>query len=144
MYTALLHTHNLVRWVILLLGVLALVRAFKGIDGKTPYALARRTGVLFLGALHLQVLLGLALFLTSPFISAALTDMKASMADRAVRFFVAEHPMIMVAAAVLMTIGSIVAKNADNDAGRHRKLLVFLLVTLGLIGYGIPWGRPLL
>lgn len=144
MYSALLHSHNLLRWAVLLLGVLALVRAWRGIGGTVPYAAgARRAGVLFTASLHLQLVLGLLLFLVSPFIEGAMTDMKATMADKAVRFFVAEHPTLMVAAAILMTVGGIVAKNAANDAARHRKLLVFAGITMALVLWGIPWQRAL-
>jgi hypothetical protein len=38
----------------------------------------------------------------------------------------------------------VVAKNAADDAARHRKALLFVLLTLGLILAGIPWQRPLL
>jgi hypothetical protein len=144
MQSALLHTHNLLRWAILILGVLALVKAAQGLGGDRPYGAARRMGVLFMASLHLQVLLGIGLFVTSPFIKAALDDMGPSMSDRSVRFFVAEHPMVMVVAAIVMTIGSLVAKNAANDAAKHRKALVFIIVTLLLVLYGIPWQRPLL
>jgi hypothetical protein len=73
-----------------------------------------------------------------------MSDMRATMADPGIRFFVAEHPMMMVAATVLMTIGGIVAKNAANDAARHRKALIFVGLTLGLILLGIPWQRALI
>jgi len=143
MHPALLHTHNLLRWVVLILGVLALVKAYQGISGDRPYAAARRVGVFFTAALHLQLLLGLALFMVSPFIKLAMSDMRATMTDPATRFFVAEHPTLMVIAVVLMTIGGIVAKNAANDAARHRKALVFIGITMALILWGIPWQRAL-
>jgi hypothetical protein len=143
-YNAFLHTHNVLRWFVLVLGVLAVVKAAQGISGDRDYAPARRAGVLFTGLLHLQLLLGLALFLLSPFIASALADMKATMADAAVRFFVAEHPTVMVVAAILMTIGGIVAKNAATDAARHRKLLVFAGITMALVLWGIPWQRPMM
>lgn len=143
MHSALLHSHNLLRWVVLLLGILALVKAAQGLGGDRPYPAARRAGVLFTASLHLQLVLGLLLFLVSPFIETAMADMKATMADRALRFFIAEHPVIMVAAAVLMTIGGIVAKNAASDASRHRKLLVFAGLTMALVLWGIPWQRAL-
>jgi cytochrome c biogenesis factor len=142
MHPALLHTHNLLRWAVLLFGVLALVRAWRGMAGDRDYAPARRAGVLFMATLHLQLLLGLGLFLVSPFIRMAMTDMRTTMGDAPTRFFVAEHPTLMIAAVVLMTIGGIVAKNA-NDAAKHRKLLIFTGVTLGLLLAGIPWQRPL-
>lgn len=143
MYAALLHSHNLLRWVILALGVYAFVRAAQGVSGDRPYASARRAGVFFTASLHLQLLLGLALFLVSPFIKALLADMRATMSDAATRFFVAEHPTVMVVAIVLMTIGGIVAKNAANDAARHRKLLIFTGITMVMILWAIPWARPL-
>jgi len=42
------------------------------------------------------------------------------------------------------TIGSIVSKNAADDAARHRKLLVFTVFTVLLLLAGIPWQRPLM
>lgn len=144
MHAILLHSHNLLRWVVLVLGVLALLKAYQGISGDRPYAAARRIGVFFTASLHLQLLLGLALFVTSPFIKQAMSDMKATMGDPGTRFFVAEHPTVMVAAVVLMTIGGIVAKNAANDSARHRKALVFIAITMLMLLWGIPWQRPLL
>ncbi len=140
----LLHAHNGLRWGILATGIVALVAAYRGLDGTRPYASARKAGVAFMVTLHLQLLLGLTLFFTSPFIGRALSEMKATMADAPTRFFVAEHPMMMVAAVVLATIGAIVSKNAPNDASKHRKALVFFAVTMLLILAGIPWQRPLI
>jgi hypothetical protein len=142
--SALLHTHNVVRWFVLVLGVLAIVKAAQGISGDRGYAPARRAGVFFAAFLHLQLLLGLTLFLVSPLIERAMYDMRATMADAAVRFFVVEHPVVMIAAAILMTIGGVVAKNAANDAAKHRKLLVFALITMAMVLWGIPWHRPMM
>ncbi len=144
MHAALLLVHNSLRWLILVAAVHALYVASRGLQGDVPYARARRAGAMFLGTLHLQVVVGLVLFLTSPFIRTAMGDMAATMRDGGTRFFIAEHPTMMVAAAVLATIGSIVAKNARDDAARHRKLLVFTAITLLLLLAGIPWQRPLL
>lgn len=143
MHSVLLLSHNALRWLILVAGVLTIVRAVQGLQGDRPYAPTRRVGVLFMVSLHMQLLTGLLLFVVSPFIVAAMADMKATMADSATRFFVAEHPTLMVIAVVVMTVGSIVAKNAADDAARHRKLLVFAVVTMLLLLAGIPWQRAL-
>ncbi len=143
MYPALLLTHNALRWLILVVGVLAIVKAGQGLTGRRPYAAARRLGVIFMALLHVQLLTGLVLFVISPLVRTAMTDMQATMADGAVRFFIAEHPTLMVIAVAVMTNGSIVAKNAPDDARRHRKLLVFTTVTLLLLLAGIPWQRAL-
>jgi hypothetical protein len=140
--TALLHTHNLLRWVILVLAILTLVKAAQGYSGGRPYAATRRIGVMFMASLHVQLVLGLLLFLTSPLVEAAMADMRTAMGQRDIRFFIAEHPMLMVAATIVATIGSIVAKNAADDRAKHRKLLVFTVVTVVLLLAGIPWQRP--
>jgi hypothetical protein len=141
---ALLHLHNLLRAVIVVLAVLTLVKAAQGLGGARPYAPTRRVGVMFMVSLHVQLVLGLAVFLLSPLVEAAMSDMRTAMADRAVRFFIAEHPTLMVAAVIVQTIGSIVAKNAADDRAKHRKLLVFTAITVVLLLVGIPWQRPLL
>jgi len=141
--TALLHLHNLLRWVILVLAVLTLVKSVQGLRGARPYAEARRVGVMFMASLHVQLVLGLLLFLTSPLVDAAMADMRTAMAERGVRFFIAEHPTLMVAGTIVATIGSIVAKNAADDRAKHRKLLVFTAITVLLLLAGIPWQRPM-
>ena len=143
MHPAFLHTHNVLRWVVLVAGVIAIVRAAQGLSGDRPYAGARRAGLVFLGSLHLQLLIGLVLFVVSPLVQQAMQNMQATMADAPTRFFIAEHPTLMVIAVVLATIGSIVAKNAADDAARHRKALVFSVVTMLLLLAGIPWQRAL-
>lgn len=143
MYSVILLSHNSLRWLVLALAIATLVKAAQGLRGDKPYAKARRIGVFFTASLHLQLLLGLALFTVSPFIREAMGNMQATMADSARRFFIAEHPTLMVAATILMTIGGIVAKNAADDAKRHKKLLLFSAITLGLLLAGIPWQRAL-
>jgi hypothetical protein len=142
MYAAILHTHNALRWLVLVAGVLAVLRALQGLDGRTPYAAARRLGLTFTAALHLQVLTGLSLFVVSPLIKAAMGDMAGTMGNAPLRFFIAEHPTLMVVAAIVATIGGIIAKNAPDDAKRHRRALAFMVATLALILAGIPWDRP--
>jgi hypothetical protein len=141
--TALLLLHNLLRWVILVLAVITLVKAAQGLGGTRPYAETRRIGVMFMASLHLQLVLGLLLFLTSPLVEAAMADMRTAMGQRDVRFFIAEHPTLMVVATIVATIGSLVAKNAADDRAKHRKLLVFTIIAVLLLLAGIPWQRPL-
>jgi hypothetical protein len=144
MHPAFLHTHNALRWLVLIAGVLTVLQAVKGLKGDRPYAGARRTGVLFMASLHLQLIIGLVLFVVSPYVQQAMGNMSATMKDPGTRFLIAEHPTLMVIAVVVATVGSIVAKNATDDAARHRKLLTFTVVTLLLLLAGIPWQRPLM
>ncbi|WKW12531.1 hypothetical protein Strain138_001824 [Pseudogemmatithrix spongiicola] len=143
MHSALLHTHNLLRWVVLVLGVLAIVRTAQGLGGATPFAAARKSLSMFMGTVHLQLLIGLLLLMNSPIVQAAMRDMEATMADRALRQVVVEHPTLMVLAAILITVGSIVAKNRATDAAKHKLGLTFAVITMVVILAGIPWQRAL-
>lgn len=136
--------HNLLRWAVLLTGVLAIVQSVRGLDGRTPFAKTRPLLLAFTANLHLQLLIGLSLFVVSPTVKTYMADMAATMKDGSRRFFIAEHPTLMVAAVLLATIGGVIAKNAPDDAARHRRALVFTVITLLLLLAGIPWSRPLL
>lgn len=143
MHAALLHTHNLLRWVVLFAGVYAVIKAASGLSGDRPYASARRASAIFMGSVHVQLLLGLLLFLFSPTVKEAMRDMAATMADADARFVIAEHPTLMVLAAIVVTVGSIVAKGRATDAARHKSATIFMSVTLAMLLWGIPWKRAL-
>ena len=143
MHAALLHTHNLLRWVVLVAGVYAIVKAVSGLSGDRPYAVARRATAMFMGSVHLNLLLGLLLFLFSPTVKASMRDMAATMANPDLRFIVAEHPTYMVLAAILVTFGSIFSKGRATDAARHKAAVIFMTITFVLIVAGIPWKRAL-
>jgi hypothetical protein len=136
--------HNLLRWAVLLTGLLAIVQTVRGLNGRTPFAKTRPLLLAFTANLHLQLLIGLSLFVVSPTVKAYLADMAGTMRDGSRRFFIAEHPTLMVAAVLLATIGGVIAKNAPDDAARHRRALGVTVVTLLLLLAGIPWSRPLL
>lgn len=143
MHAALLHTHNILRWVVLALGLLAIARAFAGLSGSVPYDRARRASAMFMGSVHLQLLLGLLLLMNSPIVKAAMRDMEATMQDAGLRQVVVEHPTLMVLAAIVVTIGAIVSKNRKTDASKHKFSAVFMSLSLLIILAGIPWQRAL-
>jgi hypothetical protein len=140
----LLFLHNTLRWVVLLLAAVALARALRGTNGRVAYATgARRAVSFFVMSVHLQVLVGLVLFAVSPVTRAAMANMAGAMRDPAIRFFVAEHPALMLLAAVVATLTSVIARRGPDDAVRHRRAAVGVALTLGLLLAGIPWQRPL-
>lgn len=143
MHSALLHTHNVLRWVVLVLGLLAIARAAAGINGSVPYDRARKAAAMFMGSVHLQLLLGLLLLMNSPIVKAAMRDMEATMQDAGLRKIVIEHPTLMVMAALAVTFGAIFAKNQKTDARRHLIGTVMMSVSLLIILVGIPWQRAL-
>lgn len=144
MYDLLLVVHNVLRWVVLLAGLLAFARALRGALAGSPWtATDGRAAAIFTGTVHLQLLLGIALYALSPLTRQAMADMGTAMRDAATRQIAVEHPTLMVLAAVVATAAGPVARRAPTDAARFRRLAVMLGLALALILAGIPWARPL-
>ncbi len=143
MSSIILALHSLVRWFVLLFAIVALVRSLKGINGGVDYATgAKRAVSIFTMSVHLQFLLGLVLFGVSPLTRQAMGDMGAAMRDPGVRFFVVEHPVLMLLGVVAATVAGVIARRGADDAVRHRRAAIGVALALGLILAGIPWQRP--
>jgi uncharacterized membrane protein len=151
MYTPLLILHSWIRWVVLLLALLAVGRALVGIKTRRPFTpVDDSRGRLFVTALDVQFLVGHIIYLwASPFTTAAFFDMGAAMRNPPLRFFVVEHVFGMVAALGFAHVGRVRLRRTTDSAQRHKTALIFFGLALALILVSIPWpgmpaGRPLL
>lgn len=146
MYAFLLTTHNLMRWLVLVAGAYALVRAISGITGGRDYAAGDRSaGMLFTIALDVQLVLGLLLYgVFSPVTREAFADMGRAMAVRDIRFFVAEHFVLMLLAVAAVHVTSVLVRRAPMDDVRFKRMAIGYGLTLLLVLGGIPWWRPML
>lgn len=140
-YSAVLIVHSLLRWVVLVLAIVVTVRAFLGMRGAKPFEERdAKLGGAFVGAVHTQVLLGLALHLAlSPITSAAMANMGAAMRDKLLRFWSVEHMAMGLLVAVLVTVARVRTKRATDDAQKHRRALVGYGVVLLVMFAMIPW-----
>lgn len=144
-YTVVLVLHNLLRWVVVLAGAWALVRAWSGWIGKRAWTTAdRRAGMIFGISLDLQFLLGLILAFISPILQAAYADLGSLAMQDPFRFFLIEHMPVMIAAVVLAHIGTAAARKAADDTGKHRRAAIWFTLVALAIALAIPWFRPLL
>jgi hypothetical protein len=145
MYPITLAIHNIVRWVVLILGILASVRAVSGWLGKRTWTeMDRKTGAYFGIALDVQLLLGLLLyFFFSPITTAALRNLGAAISNPEVRFFALVHALYMVVAVVLAHMGSAMSRRAATDPLKFRTAGLFYSLALVVILLGMPWMRPL-
>lgn len=145
MYTPIIIIHNILRWIIVLAGLAATIKAFIGWAQKKEWTLLdNRLSLVFTIALDVQFLLGLILYLfLSPLTKSAFEDFGAAMANGGLRFFAVEHAIIMLIALVLAHVGRARAKRVPDDATKFRNTAIFFTVTLVLIFVGIPWDRPL-
>lgn len=139
-YALVLFLHSWLRWLVLAAGLFAVVRALEGREGRGPSAA-------FVGLVDLQIVVGLLLyFVWSPVTPPHLHGVNV-MKDPVLRFYAVEHLFAMIAAAVVLHVGSVRAKRKEGRA-RAKTAAVFGIIGLVLIVAGVPWpfcpyGRPM-
>lgn len=129
MYTGLVHTHNLLRWVIVVTLVWSLINAFKGKNGK-------ETLILMISS-HVMLLVGLVQWVGGEWGLKRIKElgMGEAMKNAAIRFFAVEHSLMMVIAVVLITIGHRSAKTGKANT-KWFLLTALLIILLMMPG---PW-----
>jgi hypothetical protein len=145
-FLPLLSFHNLLRWLVLAAGLIALLVALSGWGGSKPAgATLRRFVLIFVIAIDIEFLLGLLLyFFASPTTRAALSDLSAAMSQREPRFFAVEHTLMMFLAVAAAHIGGALSRKGRTDAAKYRGAAIAFAISLLLMLAGIPWWRPLL
>ena len=146
-YAPVLFAHSWVRWIVVLLLALVVIRAITGRGSWT--ALDERLHVFGVSALDLQVTLGLWLYvLASPLSRAFLANPGGTMPDSVIRFYGLEHVTMMILGLAVVHVGRARSKRESNGDTRRRTVLRWTAVGLLLILSGVPWpflkaGRPL-
>ncbi|MEY5069525.1 MAG: hypothetical protein RLZ47_1387 [Bacteroidota bacterium] len=143
MYTFLLKFHSGLRYIVLLLLVLALIQALAGWFGNKTYTEGNRKLNLFaMISAHVQLLTGLILYFYSPFVK--YNEMAVAMKDASLRYWTVEHLAMMIFALVLITVGHARAKKAAEAAAKHRTVAIFYGLALVVILAAIMQsGRPI-
>lgn len=133
MYNMLRHAHSGLRWIVLALLIAAIYSAYQkwvakdGTEAKQPF-------LFNLIAVHIQTVIGLILY----FISPKVQHVEGMMANASLRFYGLEHIVIMLLAAVLVTIGYSKAKR-QAPPQRYKTYLIFNAIALLIILVAIPW-----
>jgi len=132
MYTGLKHLHSGLRYVVLVLLILAIISAISGLVGKKNYTEGNRKLNLFtLISAHIQLLVGLALYAMSSMVT--FSDMGSVMKTANLRYWTVEHISMMVIAIVLITVGHSKSKKAATAQAKHRSIAVFYSIALVII-----------
>ena len=140
LYSFLLHLHSVIRWIVLLLLLIAIFNSL--VAGNRPFIRTdARTGSILVIFADIMLLLGLALwyFGTRGYQMIQQMGMSAAMKDPSVRFFAIEHSTGMLIAIILLHIGKAQGKKPISDKSKHRRTLVFYLLALLIIIISIPW-----
>lgn len=139
MYTGLLHTHSMLRYVVLILLLIAIFKALTA--GARVYTEGDRKLNLFtMISAHVQLLVGFILYFVSPMVNFS------QMSNAVYRYWNVEHVSIMVVALVLITVGHSKSKKAKDSHAKHKAISLFYSLGLIVILVGIlmikdrnPW-----
>jgi len=139
MYTILKESHNglgMLLLFILLASILFIV--FSYFKRKPFLKSVRLSALIGLIVVHLQILVGIFLYTLSPLGMSSFT--KDSMGHSISRFYLLEHPIGMIIAAILITIGYRASKKEGlSDRGKYNRVLVYYIIGFSLVAYLIPW-----
>ncbi len=141
MQTGLLHLHNILRWAVLLFGLLTLFTAARGLGGKKLFTAGdKRTALYLLISCDVQLLLGLVLYYLKGYLQNYTGGtMGAVMKSPVARFWTIEHGPVMILAIVLVHIGYAGTKGKRADKAKFSRLFWCTLAALLIIVACIPW-----
>lgn len=134
--------HSYWAYLVLLMLLFAVVNAFMGISKKKNFTDKDvRIGLFTLIVSHIQLLIGLGWYFMSPAYKALKENGSEVMGNSASRLLSVEHPLVMIIAIVLITIGWSKHKNKTEDAAKFKTFAIFYGLALVLIVSRIPWGQ---
>ncbi len=131
--------HSLLRWAVLVFGLLAVIKGISGMVSKRTFSNADdKAGLFFMIFCDIQLLIGLALYFGNSWFTQLKDSGAAVMKNAALRFFTVEHTSMMILAWILVHVGRVVVKKANLES-KHKKMLIFYGLGLLIILASIPW-----
>lgn len=130
MYNGLLFTHSYLRYILLILLIIVIIVSLMGMVNKKAYTDTDNKLSLFLFiSTHLQLLIGLILFLVSPAVQFSGEAMKNS----ETRYWLVEHNTAMLIAIVFITLARTTAKKMTDSQAKHKRMFIFNVIALVII-----------
>mgnify|MGYP000079551659 CR=1 FL=1 len=130
-------------YLVLLVLVLATFNALIKFFGDKEFdAKDFRISLFALIAMHIQLLLGIVLFFTKDYFGtiSEMGGMSELMKNDSLRDKVIEHPLMMIIAIALLTIGYSKHKKKLVSRPKFKMLAIFYTLALILVLAKIPWG----
>ncbi len=140
MEQGMLHLHSFLRWVILILLLLAIFKSAGA--GNKPFTNGhRKLGLGLLISCDVMLLVGIYQWFTGAYglKSIQTNGMSEVMKNAQLRFFAIEHLIGMVIAIILVHIGYSYAKRNVPDTVKHKRTLLFYGLALLIILIFVPW-----
>jgi len=134
--------HSYWAYIVLIILIVAVINAISGLISKREFqAKDLRISLFTLIASHIQLIIGLiAYFMSSYFESMKSIGMGEVMKNSELRKALIEHPLMILIAIALITIGFSKHKKKTTDSAKFKTIAIFYSIALLLILGVIPWG----
>ncbi len=141
MYETVLFIHSYWAYLVLLILIIASVNSLVGYFTNKEYgAMNFRIALFTLIVSHIQLLIGFVLFFTAPYLKAfGEVGMGEVMRDPTLRLYIVEHPLMMIIAVALITIGYSKHKKKLTSTPKFKILAIFYTIALLVMLSRIPW-----
>ncbi|GAA3558242.1 hypothetical protein [Snuella lapsa] len=141
MYNTIQTLHSYWAYIVLLVLIIAAVSAVvKSLGNKEYSAKDFRISLFTLIVSHIQLLIGLVLYLVSPRLALfGELGMGGVMKDAVNRLYLVEHPFVNIIAVALITIGYSKHKKKLTSSAKLKPIAIFYTLALLLFLSRIPW-----
>ena len=141
MYSTVFYLHSWWAYLTVLVLLVATVNSLIGLFSKKDYgATDFRLALFTLIVSHIQLLLGIVLFFVAPYFTALTQNgMGEVMGDSTLRLYIVEHPMMMLIAVILITVGYSKHKKKLTSKPKFKILSIFFTIALIFVLSRIPW-----
>ncbi len=134
--------HSYWAYIVLVILIVAVTNAFIGFFKKKEFkSKDLRIGLFTLIVSHIQLLIGFAWYFSSPWYKSLKTNGGEVMKDSASRLLAVEHPIMMILAIVLITVGWSKHKKKTESIAKFKTFVIFYGLALVLILSRIPWSN---
>jgi hypothetical protein len=134
--------HSYWAYVVVLILLFTVVKAIIGLIQKKEFTHNEfRLGLFTLITSHIQLLIGLGWYFMSPWYKSLKANGGEVMKDATTRLLAIEHPLVMIIAIVLITIGWSKHKKQVKSEAKFKTFAIFYGIALVLILSRIPWSN---
>ena len=134
--------HSYWAYLVLTVLIITVANAIYGLLKKKSFSdKDLRLGLFTLIFSHIQLLIGLGWYFSSPYYKALKANGSEVMGDAASRLLAIEHPVMMILATIIITIGWSKHKKKTQDHKKFKTFVIFYGIGLLLILSKIPWNQ---
>lgn len=130
-------------YITMIVLVVAVVNAIIGMSSKKEFKdKDLRISLFTLIVSHIQLIIGfIAYFMSAQFAFLRHNGMGAAMKEPDIRLFVIEHPLMMILAIVLITMGFSKHKKQAGDQGKFKTIALYYGIAMIFVLSRIPWSQ---